>query len=149
MDRYVEAINLTKDIKDKNLELTEIHPEESGNYKINTSIANGFKDINIIDSSIKDLGNKVEELLNRKVDRLETVLTTINSEKERLQDISMLCNLKTDYENVIPLTNSDFTGDYSYIDGVFYAKTQVFLHVFIGKRTLCRKKYYFCPCKKL
>ena len=123
MDRYVEAINLTKDIKDKNLELTEIHPEESGNYKINTSIANGFKDINIIDSSIKDLGNKVEELLNRSVDRLETVLTTINSEKERLQDISMLCNLKTDYENVIPLTNSDFTGDYSYIDGVFYAKT--------------------------
>ena len=42
---------------------------------------------------------------------------------ERLQDISMLCNLKTDFDNVIPLTDYHFTGDYTFDNGVFSSKT--------------------------
>jgi hypothetical protein len=55
------------------------------------------------------------------VKRLEVVKDTINAEKERLQDISMLCNMKTDYENVIPLKDNDFTGEFTHEDGVFFS----------------------------
>lgn len=118
MDRYVE--DLRKSINSEMLyEKTYIHPEESGNQKVNQAFDKGFKDVIAVDNSLKELAIKTEELLERTVKRLDVVKDTINAEKERLQDISMLCNMKTDYENVIPLKDNDFSGDFNYEDGVF------------------------------
>lgn len=121
MDRYVNEIknSLTSKMK---YEKTFIHPEESGNEKLNKAFTNSFDDITLIDKQLKDLANKTEQLLDRTTKRLDVVKDTILSEKERLQDISMLCNMKTDYDNAIPLKDSDFTGDFSFEDGVFYSK---------------------------
>lgn len=121
MDRYVNEIrnSLTSEMK---YEQTYIHPEESGNEKINKAFTNGFDDVTQIDKQLKDLADKTESLLDRTIKRLDVVKDTIIAEKERLQDISMLCNAKTDYENVIPLKDSSFTGDFSYEDGVFFCK---------------------------
>lgn len=121
MDRYVNQIinSLTSDMK---TEKTFIHPEDYGNEKLNSTLAKSFEDLQAIDNSQKELAAKVEEVLNRTVKRLEVVNDSIQSEKERLQDISMLCNSKTDYDNVAPLKDNDFTGDFSYEDGVFYSK---------------------------
>ena len=118
MDRYVEDLknSLTSEMI---YEKTYIHPEESGNNKINNAFKNGFEDVRAIDSKLKELAIKTEELLERTVKRLDVVKDTINAEKERLQDISMLCNMKTDYENVIPLKDNDFSGEFTYEDGVF------------------------------
>ena len=123
MNRYVESIKQTTEEFNIISELTQLHPEEYGNRKLNNSFRDGFEDIKFIDKTIKDLGNKTYELLNRTSDRLETVLDIITLEKERLQDISMLCNLKTDFDNVIPLTDYHFTGDYTFDNGVFSSKT--------------------------
>ena len=100
MDRYVEDItkSLTTDMVYKK---TFIHPEEYGNEKINDAFSKGFIDVTNIDIKLKELAVKTEEVLNRTVKRLDVVKDTINAEKERLQDISMLCNAKTDYDNVI------------------------------------------------
>lgn len=121
MDRYVDMINKTLDnytISEK----TVLHPEEYGNRKINTATRENLEDIKKIDSNIKNLGNKVEDLMNRTTKRLDVVKDIITSEKERLQDITMLCNSKTDYDNAIPLTDYHFKGDYSFNDGVFTGK---------------------------
>ena len=120
MDRYVEDLkkSLTSDMV---YEKTYIHPEESGNEKINNAFINGFNDVISIDDKIKETANKSNELLERTIKRLEAVKDTIDSEKERLQDISMLCNMKTDYENVIPLKDNDFSGEFTYEDGVFFS----------------------------
>lgn len=123
MDRYVEQVKSTLTESDIKSTYIQIHPEEYGNNKINTALIDGFEDIKIIDNTIKSLGAKTYELFNRSIKRLETVATTINAEKERLQDILMLCNSKTDYDNAIPLTDYNFTGSYSYENGVFYSKT--------------------------
>lgn len=120
MDRYVEE--LRKSLNSEMIyEKTYIHPEESGNSKINAAFNKGFEDVLKVDSRLKDLAIKTEELLDRTVKRLDVVKDTINAEKERLQDISMLCNMKTDYENVIPLKDNHFSGDFTYEDGVFYS----------------------------
>lgn len=118
MDRYVEDITKTLSTK-MEYEKTYIHPEEYGNEKINLAFNKGFADVSNIDSKIKELAGKTEDVLTRTVKRLDVVKDMINAEKERLQDISMLCNMKTDYDNVIPLDDSDFTGQFSFEDGVF------------------------------
>lgn len=119
MDGYVDISTTTPNM---NITDIQIHPEEYGNTKFNTAISSSMKDIKTIDENIKAFGSKVNDLLTRTVNRLETVYTTITAEKERLQDITMLCNEKTDYDNVIPLTDKDFTGNFAYSDGVFSAK---------------------------
>ena len=120
MDRYVE--DLQQSLQSNMMyEKTYIHPEESGNEKINKAFNTGFEDVISIDKKIKETANKTSDLLKRTIDRLEVVKDTINAEKERLQDISMLCNLKSDYENVIPLKDNDFTGEFTHEDGVFFS----------------------------
>ena len=123
MNRYVDEIR--KSISEKQINTSDIylHPEEYGNTKLNNALENGFKYIEDLHSSTNELADKVNLLLNRSVERLETIADIINSEKERLQDISMLCNAKTDYDNAIPLTDYHFKGNYQYEDGVFSSKT--------------------------
>lgn len=123
MDRYVESIKNSLSSSDMQYKETFIHPEEYGNEKINQTIKDGFSDIINIDNKIKDLGKQTNELLEKTVKRLDVVMDVINSEKERLQDIVMLCNVKTDYENAISLIDSDFTGKFNYEDGVFSCQT--------------------------
>ena len=120
MDRYVEDItkSLTTNMVYKK---TFIHPEEYGNEKINNAFDKGFTDVSNIDIQLKELAIKTEDVLSRTIKRLDVVKDTINAEKERLQDISMLCNAKTDYDNVIPLKDNSFIGTYTYEDGVFYS----------------------------
>ena len=123
MNRYVDEIR--KSISEKQINTSDIylHPEEYGNTKLNNALENGFKYIEDLYSSTNELADKVDLLLNRSVERLETIADIINSEKERLQDISMLCNAKTDYDNAIPLTDYHFIGNYEYENGVFSSKT--------------------------
>ena len=123
MNRYVDEIR--KSISEKQINTSDIylHPEEYGNTKLNNALENGFKYIEDLYSSTNELADKVDLLLNRSVERLETIADIINSEKERLQDISMLCNAKTDYDNAIPLTDYHFKGNYEYENGVFSSKT--------------------------
>lgn len=121
MDRYVDSINKTLDnhiISDRII----LHPEEYGNSKINIATRESIEDIKKIDSNFKTLVSKVEDVMNRTTKRLDIVKEIITSEKERLQDITMLCNSKTDYDNAIPLTDYHFKGDYSFNDGVFTGK---------------------------
>lgn len=123
MNRYVDEIR--KGLSEKTIDTSNVflHPEEYGNSKINNALENGFKYIEEIYNTTTELADKVDTLLNRSIERLETVSDIIASEKERLQDISMLCNAKTDYDNAIPLTDYYFTGNFEYQDGVFSSKT--------------------------
>lgn len=123
MNRYVDEIR--KGLSEKTIDTSNafLHPEEYGNSKINNALENGFKYIKEIYNTTTELANKVDTLLNRSIERLETVSDIITSEKERLQDISMLCNAKTDYDNAIPLTDYYFTGNFEYQNGVFSSKT--------------------------
>lgn len=119
MDKYIESIKNSLHYSDMKYEKIGLHPEEYGNDKINTAIKQSNEDIATLDTKIKEIAVSTNDLLEKTVKRLDVVMDIITAEKERLQDIVMLCNDKTDYANAIPLADKDFEGSFFYDNGVF------------------------------
>lgn len=76
-----------------------------------------------IDKNTKELANNINKLLITSTSRLEDIKTKLIYEKERLQDITILCNKYTDFENAINLYKNDFDGDFGYNKNSFYCHT--------------------------
>ena len=98
-----------------------LHPEAGEDPKINESFNTIKEDLNNIDNILIDTANSINDLMNNTVARLQEVKKCIISEKERYQDIQMLCNKYTDFDNVKTLDNINFTGDCSVEDGTYFA----------------------------
>ena len=100
-----------------------IHPEEGETFKINTSLKNIYEDMHQIDSLLINQTYSLDYLMKTTIDRLETINDNILAEQERLQDIKMLCNKYTDFDNVIPITQDKaISGVYSYSNNSFCCK---------------------------
>lgn len=99
-----------------------IHPEEGEDFRLNNAFYDMEYDLRKLDDGFKDVAENIDYLLKNTVYRLDVVKENINKEKERLQDITMLCNKYTDFDNVINLTDKDFTGNFNYDKGVFCAE---------------------------
>lgn len=95
---------------------TWIHPEEEGSHKINSFISNTKSDIMNLNALMVDLGTDTNNLLTTTVDRLDNVKMKLIQEKERLQDIILLCNKYTDFEKTINLNADDFEGEFDAYD---------------------------------
>lgn len=80
-----------------------IHPEEGETFRINDSLLEINNDMLHIDSFLIDKANSLNDLLVSTSQRLNIIDSNIRSEQERLQDIKMLCNKFTDFDNVIPI----------------------------------------------
>jgi hypothetical protein len=103
------------------------HPEASRDSKLNESLLNIKTDIATIDSLLTSTGTSVDNLLISTTNRLNEVKKIIISEKERLQDIQMLCNKYIDFDNVNTLENLSFKGSFTEDSGAYMAaqkKTQ-------------------------
>ena len=85
-----------------------LHPEEGEDFRINKAFSQIESDMIRIDDYNKELANSTDELLRETVDRLNAAKHKIMAEKERLQDITMLCNKYTDFDNVVILKTDDF-----------------------------------------
>lgn len=101
-----------------------VHPEEGETFRFNDSMSNIISDIDFIDSFLVDKAQSLYDIMNSTVDRLNLIDLNIISEQERLQDIKMLCNKFTDFDNVIPLNNKEkVRGTFNLKDGVFSCQT--------------------------
>ncbi len=96
-----------------------IHPEEGEDFRINTALEDIKSDMNKINSLLVDKGNAVSTLLSDTINRLDLIKNKILTEKERIQDIKMLCNKYTDFDKVITINNKNSNGQYSYNDNSF------------------------------
>lgn len=96
------------------------HPEAGGDDRINVALSNIGKDLIELDDSLINTGVAINDLMNNTIARLELVRKNIMLEKERYQDIQMLCNKYTDFDNVKTLENLSFKGSFSYEDGIIY-----------------------------
>lgn len=115
MDRSI-IDKMYKPTLEQNTEKTWIHPEEEGSIKLNNFILNTREDINNLDNFMINLGNETDDLLNNTMNRLDNIKMKLIQEKERLQDIIILCNKYTDFEKTINLKADDFTGDFGIHD---------------------------------
>lgn len=102
---------------------TWLHPEDDNYQGINNTLMTASEDILILDNSMIELTNKLNELTETTTLRLNNVKDKLIHEKERLQDIIIMCNKYTDFENSIKLTDKDFDGNFTYNNGVFSCYT--------------------------
>ena len=101
-----------------------IHPEEGEDFRINSALEDIKSDIDKIDKLLIDKGNAVNDLLADTIDRLDLVKSKILTEKERIQDIKMLCNKYTDFDKVITIDNKNAYGQYNYVDNSFLSQVK-------------------------
>ena len=97
-----------------------VHPEDGENFELNNALESIYKDMHFIDSFLIDKANGLKDLVESVTERLESIDLDIKSEQERLQDIKMLCNKFTDFDNVIPITqDTSLSGLYSIQNNTF------------------------------
>lgn len=116
LDEYTEIF--LKDHK-QSYEGLFLHPEAGRDSKINESFQNINSDLKNIDNILIETGNYINALMTNSVNRLAEIKKCIISEKERYQDIQILCNRFTDFDSVKAVENISFTGNGSLKDGIF------------------------------
>lgn len=100
------------------------HPEGGGDFFVNEGLTKIKTDLHALDTLLSDTGTAINNLLLNTTLRLEEVKRSIISEKERYQDMMMLCNRYTDFESVKALDVDKFSGSYNITsDGVIFAPT--------------------------
>lgn len=85
-----------------------MHPEEGRECKINDELQNIREDLLQIDEALIDAGDQVYKLMTNTILRLNNIHANIMVEKERYQDMQMLCNKYNDYDNVKLLDDTSF-----------------------------------------
>lgn len=114
---------MSQDLYSPIFKVREAHPDAEPNPKdFNEMICDLVYDLDILNMEFCTIGYAFNDLIESTNSRLKSVKQTINIEKERQQDINMLCNKYTEFSDVIDLTGGDFTGTFSETDGVFSAK---------------------------
>lgn len=104
----------------QNYEGLFFHPESGGDDKLNYALYDIYKDLITVDDHLINTGNAINDLMNNTIARLEEVKKDIMLEKERYQDIQMLCNKYTDFDNVKTLNDITFEGSYTYENEAIY-----------------------------
>jgi hypothetical protein len=96
-----------------------MHPEEGRESKINDELQNIKNDLVQIDTALVAAGDQIYKLMTNTILRLDNIHANIMTEKERYQDMQMLCNKYNDYDNVKLLDDTSFKGSFVYDDGTF------------------------------
>lgn len=96
-----------------------MHPEEGREAKINDELIKIREDLLKIDETLITTGVQVYTLMTNTILRLNNIHDNIMLEKERYQDMQMLCNKYTDYDKIKSLTKEDFNGGFVYENGDF------------------------------
>ena len=109
-----------------------LHPEAGRDSKLNENLNNIKDDLNNIDNILIESGRSVDALLENTINRLGEIKKCIITEKERYQDIQMLCNKYTDFDNIKGLDNINFKGNGQIENGVYSAAVSSLGRVQLG-----------------
>lgn len=104
-----------------------IHPEEGEDFRLNDSMHNIYVDMTQLDVLLINQAYLLERLMQTTAERLDVIDMNIKAEQERLQDIKMLCNKYTDFDNVIPINeNTSCSGVYTVNNGSFFCNVKAY-----------------------
>jgi hypothetical protein len=109
-------------IKAINFNPIYIHPEEEPIIDdINKNITEIDTDLKYIDNTLTSLASSYNSLMESTKMKLNNIKDLINLEKERQEDINILCSKYSDFSSVMNLSASDFEGDLTIDNGVLTA----------------------------
>lgn len=99
-----------------------VHPEEEPNTSdINMNSSSIIDDIKNLDGAFTDAGHKIKELIDTTKLKLESVKSFLESEKERQEDMNILCNRYTDFMTAKTIDPAALQGTLSVEDGIVSA----------------------------
>lgn len=105
-----------------------IHPEEEPNVEeINSVMEKIHSALGVADKNFIDAANNFNNLLANTKLKLSNIKELLSAERERKQDINILCNKFSDFSSVLNLKEEDFSGSLQFENGI--------LHAYITKRT--------------
>lgn len=123
IDRAKQIIN--QDLYAPILRPVEIHAEtEISEDDFNAFFKDIGQDLKIVNSDITDAAKRYKELLETTKVKLNNIKTILKTEKERQEDISILCNKYTDFSNVILISDANSTTDLEVVNGAFALKSK-------------------------
>ena len=100
-----------------------IHQEEEPVVsELNENSLNIIKDIEQIDNSLIDSATKLKGLIDKTKLRLNSIKDYLSAEKERQEDMNILCNRYTEFASVITLSKDNFNGDLQIENNILSAK---------------------------
>ena len=86
-------------------------------------------DLDIINSNLSIASARFKNLLASTKAKLDAIKKTLKTERERQEDISILCNKYTDFSNVIMLSDVNTEGDAEYYNGAFMLPSKSYTEV--------------------
>ena len=102
----------------------EMHPEtEISKDDINQIFEDISTDIDIINSNLSITSAKFQNMLETTRLKLNNIKKILRTEKERQEDINILCNKYTDFSNVILISDENSSGNLNYNKNTFSIKT--------------------------
>jgi hypothetical protein len=120
MDRAIAIANAP--IYSPVLKINEAHPEaEPDIMAYNEMINDTICDFSILNLEFESMGLSMKEIMEDAKLRLDAVKSILLKEKERQQDLNILCNKYSDFSNVIKITADMAEGNFYEEDGVFSA----------------------------
>lgn len=88
-----------------------VHPEEEPNVnELNSNVTSIKDNLELIDKQLTNSADNYKSLLDKTKLKILSIRNTLEAEKERQQDINILCNKYSDFVSVINLEKEDFTG---------------------------------------
>lgn len=111
------------DRQDLTFKANYIHPEEEPNKdEINEVLTSAKADISYIDESIIKTATDFNNLLLSTRLKLLNIKELLNAERERQQDINILCNKFSEFSSVMNLNEKDFSGNLTFEDNILQSK---------------------------
>lgn len=99
-----------------------IHPEEEPNVdEINTMMNKVHSALGVADKNLIDASNNFNNLLANTKLKLANIKELLAAERERQQDINILCNKFSDFSSVLNLKQEDFSGSLQFENGILHA----------------------------
>lgn len=100
-----------------------IHQEEEPNVdELNKNTSDIVSDINKLDSEIISSSEKIKSLLENTKLKLSNIKEYLSAEKERQEDMNIICNRYSEFASVLTLKDEDYSGDLTLENGVMSAK---------------------------
>ena len=121
LEQAEEMVN--RDIYEPFLTVRESHPQlEPSPKNYNEMITESYHDIYTLYQCLSDSAYDFSELMTSTKKRLDVVKKQLLVQKEKLEDLNILCGKYMDFDTVISLDETNLTGSYSISDGVISAK---------------------------
>ena len=100
-----------------------IHQEEEPNIEeLNKNTTDIAADIDKLDSEIISSSEKIKNLLETTKLKLSNIKEYLAAEKERQEDMNIICNRYSEFASVLTLKDDDYSGDLTLENGVMSAK---------------------------